>query len=151
MNGWTCIMGRQCWKKTGWFQYQMTDQEEQTLLWKSEEYRYTEETNYINKEANKRLPEKLKYGTSIDVIVRDSNFNIYYIPGIVGDIKEHTLSIEDGVAVNGIYQTGVSWVTGKGDAVADADGAVIEFIRAPHDEDDLIRTPEFDILGIIVY
>ena len=36
---------------------------------------------------------------------------------------------------------------------SDSDAAIIEFIREPPvpDGDTLINTPEFDILGIIVY
>ena len=95
----------------------------------------------------KEIPlDVMKYGTKIDVIIRDSNFNVYYVPAIVGDAKEHTYG-------NGIYQTGFSWKSQEDEASEDSDSAVIEFIRKPPvaEGDKLINTPEFDILGIIVY
>ena len=90
--------------------------------------------------------EDVKVGTFIDVILRDSNYNIYFVPAIVGDAKEHTYP-------NGIYQTGTSWNTLDSSYAKKSDAAIIEFIREPPvpDGDTLINTPEFDILGIIVY
>ncbi|MBD5552550.1 MAG: hypothetical protein HDQ96_15515 [Lachnospiraceae bacterium] len=100
-------------------------------------------------------PETMKYGTKLDIILRDSDFNVYYVPAVVADTKAHTLGIEylnDKTIGNGIYQTGVSWATGEDVASTNADAAVIEFMRDYSKVDEhLMRTPEFDILSIIVY
>lgn len=42
---------------------------------------------------------EMKYGTLIDVVLRDSNYQVYFMPAIVGDIKEHTLDKEYGEKV----------------------------------------------------
>ena len=101
------------------------------------------------------LAETMKYGTKFDIVLRDSNYNVYYVPAVVGDGKKHTLSKDypiDGTIGNGIYQTGISWSSGKDEASKDADAAVIEFMRDYSMADkDLMSTPEFDILSIIVY
>lgn len=96
--------------------------------------------------GEKPQAEDVKVGTFIDVILRDSNYNIYFMPVIVGDAKEHTYP-------NGIYQTGTSWETLDSSNAKKSDAAIIEFIRKPPvaEGDTLINTPEFDILGIIVY
>lgn len=118
--------------------------------------------------------DKMKYGTCIDVILRDSDYNTYFMPAIVGDIKEHTLGsgyakgvdidgkeistgTDSGIgSINGIYQTGYSWKDGEfaeeyKEGYDKPNGTVIEFIRPKGTKDNLLRTSEFDILGIIVY
>ena len=118
--------------------------------------------------------EEMNYGTEIDVILRDSYYNIYFVPAIVGDIKAHTLDskyadrkLNDEAGIepesddpkNGIYQTAVSW---EDRTIPDyvrknkdhyPNGAIVEFLRKPEESIDkeLMRTPEFDILGLIVY
>lgn len=76
----------------------------------------------------------------------DTNYNIFFVPTIIGDVKEHTYS-------NGIYQTGYSWDSTEDEGSWDSDAAIIEFIRKPPvpEDDTLMNTTEFDILGIIVY
>ena len=119
-------------------------------------------------------PNEMKCGTCIDVILRDSDYNTYFMPAIVGDIKGHTLGSgyakgvdidgkkistgkDSGIgSINGIYQTGYSWKDGEfaeeyKEGYDKPNGTVIEFIRPKGTKDDLLRTPEFDILGIIVY
>lgn len=99
--------------------------------------------------------EDMKVGTFLDVILRDSYYNVYFVPAIIGDGKKHTLGekyVDDGTIENGVYQTGYSWETGKEEEAKKADGAVIEFIReSPVQDTKLMGTPEFDILGIIFY
>ena len=89
---------------------------------------------------------EMKIGTCMDVILRDSNYNIFFVPTIIGDVKEHTYP-------NGIYQTGYSWDSTEDEGSWDSDAAIIEFIRKPPvpEDDTLMNTTEFDILGIIVY
>lgn len=126
-----------------------------------EKYPYTGEDIQAN---------KIKYGTMIDVILRDSSYNTYFVPAIVGDIKTHTLDgkfvkvSEENPGIipkanepkNGIYQTGVSWADRKINIERDGmpNGAVVEFIRnenAAGIPDNMTSTAEFDILGLIVY
>lgn len=110
---------------------------------------------YYSIVGSELLAETMKYGTKFDIVLRDSNYNVYYVPAVVGDGKKHTLSKDypiDGTIGNGIYQTGVSWESGKNEAPENADASVIEFMRDYSMADkDLMRTAEFDILSIIIY
>ena len=67
--------------------------------------------------------EEMKYGTKIEVKLKHSSGQIYYLRAVVGDCKNHTYS-------NGIYQTGYSFPNGKEYYPQNADGSVIEFCGA---------------------
>jgi hypothetical protein len=67
--------------------------------------------------------EEMKYGTKIDVVLRDSDGNIYYLPCVVGDVKAHTWP-------NGVLQTGNAFPNGADPHPYPRADAPIEFIGA---------------------
>lgn len=63
----------------------------------------------------------MQYGTKIDIHVVGQHDGIhYYIPAVIGDVKNHTYP-------DGLYQTGVEMVTHTVEA-DNADGSTIEFM-----------------------
>jgi RHS repeat-associated protein len=62
---------------------------------------------------------KISYGTKIDIVVQDSNNNTYYIPAVLGDLKEHS-------SPDGLYQTGVPFDPSRGTYTGD--GSTVEFL-----------------------
>lgn len=65
------------------------------------------------------IPE-MKYGTKLDIVVKDEQETLLYIPAVVGDVKEHTWP-------DGLYQTGKVFPTGIL-SVGHDDGSTIEFM-----------------------
>ena len=86
------------------------------------------------------IAEKMKYGTKLDAVIEDNMGNIYYIPCIVGDIKEHTFP-------NGIYQTGYKYPNGTEFKPGNVDGSIIEFMGTA----SIDTLTQYDIVQIIVY
>jgi hypothetical protein len=95
--------------------------------------------NPNHKPGEKVTLEEMKYGSKVDVALRDSSGNLYYVPTIVGDVKNHTYP-------NGIYQTGYAYPDGQ-EYVYSALKAPIEFIGAVLEEE----LGNYEIDSIIVY
>ena len=83
----------------------------------------------------------MKYGTKLDFILEGPDGKEYYLPGVVGDAKNHTYP-------NGIYQTGYSWAAGH-KFEGSKDGSVVEFIGKNQNNNPALQ--EYKITGIIVY
>lgn len=94
-----------------------------------------------NHKNNKAVtPEEMKYGTEIDIIIRDKDKNIYYIYAVVGDVKNHTYP-------NGIYQTGLAFPNGTDPYTGNVDGSIIEFMGKA----SIGGFYDYEIQSIIVY
>lgn len=93
--------------------------------------------------------EEFKYGTFIDVGIRDKNGQLYYIPCVVADCKAHTYP-------TGYIQTGVA-VKSNGEfdkALAYADGSSVEFTCAIYNSDGSSRSEslkDYELVKFIVY
>ncbi|MDR1550305.1 MAG: hypothetical protein LBT06_17205 [Hungatella sp.] len=81
---------------------------------------------------------EMKYGTKIDIVVKDEQENLFYIPAVVGDVKEHTWP-------DGLYQTGKVFPTGILSAGND-DGSTVEFMGKTRE-----GTDNYKLVEIIVY
>lgn len=83
--------------------------------------------------------EDMKYGTKIEVTLRDKYGLTCFLRAVVGDCKNHTYS-------NGIYQTGYAFPNGTDYHPENVDYSIIEFCgaRLPSQLD------EFSIINIIV-
>jgi hypothetical protein len=96
----------------------------------------------------KVLADDFVYGTKFDVIVMDEKSNIeYYIPCILGDVKNHTYP-------NGQYHTGEPYPQSTDKSTASADYSYIEFISSvePKDkENNLLSNLNYKIVGAIIY
>jgi len=90
--------------------------------------------------TKKVTAEEMKYGTEIDIIIKDKNENEYYIYAVVGDVKNHTYP-------SGIYQTGNAFPNGTDTHPNNADGSIIEFMG----KGSIIGLHEYEIVEIIVY
>ena len=63
--------------------------------------------DHPTEKVNHSIPaEDMDYGTKLDIVVEDENQNIYYIPAVVGDAKEHSYP-------DGMYQTGEAFDTNR--------------------------------------
>ena len=99
----------------------------------------------------KLLADNYVYGTKMDIHVKDKMGNEYYIPAVLGDLKEHS-------GPDGLYQTGEAIPSGT-KVEEHADGSMIEFLgdKIPeemvgNDSKSLInRSNNYEILEIIVY
>ena len=92
-------------------------------------------------ECTKRVTaEEMKYGTEIDIIIKDKTENEYYIYAVVGDVKNHTYP-------NGIYQTGNAFPNGTDPHPNNIDGSIIEFMG----KGSIIGFHEYEIIEIVVY
>lgn len=94
---------------------------------------------------NHNLNEKcsaseMKYGTCIDVVVKNDKGEQFVIPCIVGDCKAHTYP-------NGIYQTGDAFPNGADSHPQNNDGSIIEFCGKA----SIKGLKQFSIVEIIVY
>ena len=89
--------------------------------------------------------EEMQFGTKIDIVVLDESTNTeYYIPAVVGDVKNHTYP-------NGIYHTGVPFPCEDMD-YAEPDGSTVEFMGWNVNDSDIVHAgDDFRILRIIVY
>ncbi len=91
---------------------------------------------------------EMKYGTKMDIVVVDETTNTkYYIPAVVGDVKEHSYP-------NGLYQTGVPFDSKRPTVIGD--GSTVEFMG--YDITTLVNgkssvniTNNYKLLEIIVY
>lgn len=97
---------------------------------------------------NHRVDEKIsvdemKYGTKIDIVVLDETTNItYYIPAVVGDVKNHS-------SPDGLYQTGVPF-SSSGTTVV-GDGSTVEFMGYDIVEKSVNLTNNYKLIEMIVY
>ena len=67
--------------------------------------------------------EEMNYGSRIEVKLKHSSGQIYYLRAVVGDCKIHTYP-------NGIYQTGYAFPNGTDYHPNNVDGSVVEFCGA---------------------
>lgn len=95
--------------------------------------------NPKHKSNEKVTIDEMKYGTKLDIVVLDEDTNTnYYIPAVVGDVKEHTWP-------NGLYQTGKQIPTGTL-SIGNDDGSTIEFMGKTRE-----GTDNYKLVEIIVY
>ena len=88
--------------------------------------------------------EEMKYGTKIDIVVRENNTEkVYYIPAVVGDVKANS-------APDGLYQTGRGF-PGVEDSFKHNDGSTVEFLGWNIKGNTVNLTNNYQILQIIVY
>jgi hypothetical protein len=98
-------------------------------------------------------PEKMNYGTKIDIhVVGQHDGKDYYIPAVVGDVKEHSKP-------DGLYQTGVPFDSKR--ITVEGDGSTVEFIGYgitefvdPKDgisKTTINYTNEFKLIELIIY
>lgn len=96
--------------------------------------------------------EEMKFGTKIDIVVKDEDGEIYYIPAVIGEGKEHSYP-------DGLYQTGIPFNSNR---ISDPAGAgnTVEFIGYDIDKkfyDDgeskftINITNNYELVKIIVY
>lgn len=88
------------------------------------------------------------YGTKIDIHVQDKEGNEFYIPAVVGDIKQHS-------GPEGLYQTGISIPDGIR-ASENVDFSTVEFMGKDIFRDEENRsavniTNDYELIDIIVY
>ena len=67
--------------------------------------------------------EEMNYGSRIEVKLKHSSGQIYYLRAVVGECKNHTYP-------NGIYQTGKAFPNGTDYHPNNVDGSVVEFCGA---------------------
>ena len=96
--------------------------------------------NPNHKMSEKCSASEMKYGTCIDVIVKNDKGEQFVIPCIVGDCKAHTYP-------NGIYQTGDAFPNGEDSHPQNNDGSIIEFCGKA----SVKGFQQFSIVEIIVY
>lgn len=89
--------------------------------------------------------DEFVYGTYIDIIVSDlSTGEKYYIPCVVGDIKNHTYP-------NGQFHTGIPYPNSKDNSQADPDYSYVEFLGAEDMEKNIFTGLNITFEGAIVY
>lgn len=92
---------------------------------------------------------EMNYGTKIDIVVKDEQGNIYYIPAVVGDAKAHSYP-------DGLYQTGIPFKAGE-NSYPEGAGNTVEFIGYDIDAQDesgrstINITNDYELVEIIVY
>ena len=85
------------------------------------------------------------YGTYIDIIVSDSSTGeVYYIPCVIGDIKNHTYP-------NGQYHTGDPYPNSGENSHAEQDYSYVEFLCADAPEVNVLEGLNLTFEGAIVY
>ena len=84
--------------------------------------------------------DKFNWNVKIDVVVMDSEGNLYYIPCVPGDVKAHTYP-------NGIFQTGSAFPNGTDNHPQNADGSAVEFMGAVLPA----GLRDYELVRIIVY
>lgn len=93
--------------------------------------------------------EEMKFGTKIDIVVRDDDGNLYYIPAVVGEGKEHSYP-------HGLYQTGVPFDSNRV-SFPESAGNTVEFLGYEIDTQDesgrstINITNDYELVEIIVY
>lgn len=97
------------------------------------------------------MAENYVYGTKMDIHVKDRMGNEYYIPAVLGNLKEHS-------GPDGLYQTGLAIPSGK-ETGGHADRSMVEFMGDNISKEivggqlkSLVnRSNNYEILEIIVY
>lgn len=97
------------------------------------------------------MADNYAYGTKMDIHVKDEAGNDYYIPIVLGDMKEHSWP-------DGLYQTSKAFPKGT-EAEGHADGSMVEFLGDAHlmemvgDKKKYLinRSNNYEIVEIIVY
>ena len=74
-----------------------------------------------NHDKNSKITvEEMHYGTKLDIVVLDESTGTkYYIPAVVGDVKEHSKP-------DGLYQTGIPFDESR--PTVEGDGSTVEFL-----------------------
>lgn len=86
----------------------------------------------------------MKFGTKLDIHVVGQHDGIdYYIPAVVGDVKNNTYP-------DGLYQTGVKLVT-KTPSPNNADGSTVEFMSYGILDSSVNITNNYKLIEVIVY
>ena len=116
------VLPKNCRNVTGILQADLTSNNLYIDL--EERYWVAVGPNVMNPEHNENSEikeEEMHYGTKLDIVVLDEKTATeYYIPAVVGDVKEHSKP-------DGLYQTGVPYDVSR--PTVAGDGSTIEFMR----------------------
>lgn len=104
--------------------------------------------NLINEnypESGEVKADDFVYGTYMDIIVSDSSTGeVYYIPCVLGDVKNHTYP-------DGQFHTGIPYPNSGDKSTAKADYSYVEFICAEDPGKSIFQELNLTFVGAIVY
>ncbi|WP_455649919.1 PAAR-like protein [Enterocloster citroniae] len=101
-----------------------------------------------NHDKNSKITvEEMHYGTKLDIVVFDENTGTkYYIPAVVGDVKEHSKP-------DGLYQTGIPFDESR--PTVEGDGSTVEFlgyeILLKDGKSSVNVTNNYKLIELVVY
>ncbi len=101
-----------------------------------------------NHDKNSKITvEEMHYGTKLDIVVLDESTGTkYYIPAVVGDVKEHSKP-------DGLYQTGIPFDESR--PTVEGDGSTVEFlgydILLKDGKSSVNVTNNYKLIELIVY